>query len=208
MTGWRKLWRANNSVTIFFFFFRISRIPFQVGNSATFPRPFIVINDYFYIKKSDNIVFFIQLLACCRLIWRSQCRFALNNGPIQAILHRWMPARSKDWRVATRYDHLNTRRLTAPSLAQLQNETYMFCASYVYLFNLRWTGFTSPQPIVGRVLHSTSPKDGWTGPWMRRCISHLSSAWRKVRDALESLPLANFNDSVNKILFLFRLLCR
>ena len=27
----------------------------------------------------------------------------------------------------------------------------MFCASYVYLFNLRWTGFTSPQPIVGRV---------------------------------------------------------
>ena len=31
----------------------------------------------------------------------------------------------------------------------------MFCASYVYLFNLRWTGFTSPQPIVGRVYPST-----------------------------------------------------
>ena len=30
----------------------------------------------------------------------------------------------------------------------------MFCASYVYLFNLRWTGFTSPQPIVGRVYPS------------------------------------------------------
>ena len=50
----------------------------------------------------------------------------------------------------------------------------MFCASYVYLFNLCWTGFTSPQPIVGRVypstLHSTRPKDGWTGPWMRQCM--------------------------------------
>ena len=31
----------------------------------------------------------------------------------------------------------------------------MFCASYVYLFNLCWTGFTSPQPIVGRVYPST-----------------------------------------------------
>ena len=31
----------------------------------------------------------------------------------------------------------------------------MFCASYVYLFNLRWTGFTSPQPIIGRVYPST-----------------------------------------------------
>ena len=31
----------------------------------------------------------------------------------------------------------------------------MFCASYVYLFNLRCTGFTSPQPIVGRVYPST-----------------------------------------------------
>ena len=31
----------------------------------------------------------------------------------------------------------------------------MFCASYVYLFNLRWTGFTSPQPIVGQVYPST-----------------------------------------------------
>ena len=31
----------------------------------------------------------------------------------------------------------------------------MCCASYVYLFYLRWTGFTSPQPIVGRVYPST-----------------------------------------------------
>ena len=31
----------------------------------------------------------------------------------------------------------------------------MFCVSYVYLFNLRWTGLTSPQPIVGRVYPST-----------------------------------------------------
>ena len=31
----------------------------------------------------------------------------------------------------------------------------MFCASNVYLFNLCWTGFTSPQPIVGRVYPST-----------------------------------------------------
>ena len=31
----------------------------------------------------------------------------------------------------------------------------MFCASYVYLFYLCWTGFTSPQPIVGRVYPST-----------------------------------------------------
>ena len=78
VTGWRKLWRANNWKE---FFFRISRIPFQVGNSAnsaTFPRSrkitgprFIVINDQFY-KKRDNIVFFKQLLACCR----SQCRCA------------------------------------------------------------------------------------------------------------------------------------
>ena len=97
---------------------------------------------------------------------------ALNNGPIQAIVHRWTPAPSKYGRAATHYDHLNTRRLTAPSLAQLQNENYMFCASYVYLFiyvgrvlpvhNHLLDGYTRPQ------LHSTSPKDGWTGPWMRR----------------------------------------
>ena len=28
-------------------------------------------------------------------------------------------------------------------------------------------GYTRPH------LHSTSPKDGWTGPWMRRCMDHI-----------------------------------
>ena len=47
VTGWRKLWRANKPVKKKKKKkkFRISRIPFQVGNSATIPRPFIVIND-------------------------------------------------------------------------------------------------------------------------------------------------------------------
>ena len=111
---------------------------------------------------------------------------ALNNGPIQAIVHRWTPAPSKDWRAATRCDHLNTRRLTAPSLAQLQNGKCMFCAHhhhhqlpyllqlclFIYLIyvgrvlpvhNQLLDGYTRPP------LNSTSPKDGWTGPWMRRC---------------------------------------
>ena len=43
VTGWRKLWRANNSVKKKNY--SISRILFQVGNSATFPWPFILIND-------------------------------------------------------------------------------------------------------------------------------------------------------------------
>ena len=55
----------------------------------------------------------------------------------------------------------------------------MFCASYVYLFiyvgrvlpvhNQLLDGYTRPQ------LHSTSPKDGWTGPWMRQWLAAVPS---------------------------------
>ena len=86
---------------------------------------------------NGNSVYCSRLLGLFRLLYIAGCQRPVNIDELRHATTIWTPGDlpHRHW----------------PSY---RTKTICFVLD-VYLFNLRWTGFTSPQPIVGRVYPST-----------------------------------------------------